>query len=281
MRRRGRHDHRRARRRRGEDQPDVRAVPPRRAGSLSRGKGRLRPARATQSGQSGADPCALRGVRPHACARRQAAASRPAALLSLAEFQDAIRSAAGRRAPLCLRGGGSKAFYGNEPRGEILDTRGYAGIADYEPTELVITARCGTPLSAVEQALDEQGQCLPFEPPHFGAATFGGSVAAGLSGPRRAAAGALRDFVLGVKLIDGRGRALDFGGQVMKNVAGYDISRLVAGSLGTLGLIAEAPLKVLPKPPTELTLRLAMSQQRGVEANHPRAGQPRPGSATV
>ena len=201
--------------------------------------------------------------------------------MSLAEFQDAIRSAAGRRAPLCLRGGGSKAFYGNEPRGEILDTRGYAGIADYEPTELVITARCGTPLSAVEQALDEQGQCLPFEPPHFGAATFGGSVAAGLSGPRRAAAGALRDFVLGVKLIDGRGRALDFGGQVMKNVAGYDISRLVAGSLGTLGLIAEASLKVLPKPPTELTLRLEMSQERAIEAMNRWAGQPLPVSATV
>jgi glycolate oxidase FAD binding subunit len=133
----------------------------------------------------------------------------------------------------------------------------------------------------LEQALEEHGQWLPFEPPHFGAATFGGCVAAGLSGPRRASAGALRDFVLGVKLIDGRGRALDFGGQVMKNVAGYDVSRLLAGSLGTLGLIAEASLKVLPKPARELTLRLEMPEQRAVEAMNRWAGQPLPISATA
>ena len=100
-----------------------------------------------------------------------------------------------------VRGGGTKDFYGNEPRGEILDTRGYAGIVSYEPTELVITARGGTPLADVEKALADAGQCLPFEPPHFGAgATFGGCIAAGLSGPRRSAAGALRDFVLGVRI---------------------------------------------------------------------------------
>jgi glycolate oxidase FAD binding subunit len=115
------------------------------------------------------------------------------------------------------------------------------------------------------RALAERGQCLPFEPPHFGAATFGGCIAAGLSGPRRAAAGGLRDFVLGVKLIDGAGRELAFGGQVMKNVAGYDVSRLVAGSLGTLGLIAEASLKVLPRPAAETTLQLELPQVRALE----------------
>ncbi len=113
-------------------------------------------------------------------------------------FRDASRHAAASRTPLRLRGGGSKDFYGNEPRGELLETRGYAGVLSYEPTELVITARCGTPLAEVEAVLRQQGQMLPFEPPHFGpGATFGGCIAAGLSGPRRAAAGALRDFVLG------------------------------------------------------------------------------------
>lgn len=194
--------------------------------------------------------------------------------MSLSDFQERIRSAAGRGTPLRLRGGGSKDFYGNEPRGEVLDTRGYSGIVDYEPSELVVTARCGMPLADVEAALGERGQCLPFEPPHFGAATFGGCVASGLSGPRRAAAGALRDFVLGVKLIDGNGRLLQFGGQVMKNVAGYDISRLAAGSLGTLGLIAEASLKVLPRPAAEATLRQEMAQADALRAMNRWAGQP-------
>ena len=192
----------------------------------------------------------------------------------LSDLQDRIRSAAGRGQPLRLRGGGSKDFYGNEPRGEVLDTRGYGGIVDYEPSELVVTARCGTPLAEVENALAERGQCLPFEPPHFGAATFGGCVASGLSGPRRAAAGALRDFVLGVKVIDGSGRLLQFGGQVMKNVAGYDLSRLAAGSLGTLGLIAEASLKVLPRPASEMTLQLGMPQAEALQAMNRWAGQP-------
>ena len=201
--------------------------------------------------------------------------------MSLAELQERIRSAAERGTPLRLRGGGSKDFYGNEPRGEVLDTRAYAGIVDYEPSELVLTARCGTPLAQVEQALAERGQCLPFEPPHFGEATFGGCIAAGLSGPRRAAAGALRDFVLGVKLVDGKGRALAFGGQVMKNVAGYDVSRLIAGSLGTLGLVAEASLKVLPRAAAETTLQLEMPQERALEAMNRWAGQPLAISATA
>jgi glycolate oxidase FAD binding subunit len=197
-------------------------------------------------------------------------------------FQERIREAAARRAPLRLRGGGSKDFYGNTPRGEVLDTRGYAGIVDYEPTELVITARCGTSLSDVETLLEKNGQCLPFEPPHFGdGATLGGCVAAGLSGPRRASAGALRDFVLGVKLVDGRGELLGFGGQVMKNVAGYDVSRLVAGSLGMLGLIAEVSLKVAPRPQAETTLRLEAPQARALELMNRWAGQPLPVSATA
>ena len=197
-------------------------------------------------------------------------------------FAERIREAAAHHRPLRLRGGGTKDFYGNEPRGEMLDTRAYAGIVSYEPTELVITARCGTPLAEVERVLEENGQCLPFEPPHFGAgATFGGCVAAGLSGPRRASAGALRDFVLGARIVDGRGRALAFGGQVMKNVAGYDVSRLLAGSLGTLGLIAEASLKVLPRPAAERSLRLEMPQERALETMRRWAAQPLPISATA
>ena len=201
--------------------------------------------------------------------------------MTLAALQDPIRTAAARAAPLRLRGGGSKDFYGNEPRGEVLDTRGYAGIVDYEPSELVLTARGGTALAEVEAALKEKGQCLPFEPPHFGAATLGGCIAAGLSGPRRAAAGAVRDFVLGVKLIDGRGRLLEFGGRVMKNVAGYDVSRLVAGSLGTLGVIAEASVKVLPRPPAERTLRFDMDQSAALDAMNVWAAEPLPVSASA
>ena len=197
-------------------------------------------------------------------------------------FQERIREAVARRAPLRLRGGGTKDFYGNTPRGEVLDTRGYAGIVEYEPTELVITARCGTPLAELETQLEKNRQCLGFEPPHFGAgATLGGCIAAGLSGPRRASAGALRDFVLGVKLVDGRGEALAFGGQVMKNVAGYDVSRLVAGSLGTLGLIAEVSLKLAPRPQAETTLRLEAPQARALELMNRWAGQPLPVSATA
>jgi len=197
-------------------------------------------------------------------------------------LQHRIRDAAARRSALRLRGGGSKDFYGNALRGEILDTRGYAGIVDYEPTELVVTAKCGTPLSELERALAVNHQILPFEPPHFGGdATVGGCIAAGLSGPRRASAGALRDFVLGVKLIDGRGQALSFGGRVMKNVAGYDVSRLIAGSLGTLGLIAEVSLKLSPAPPEERTLRLETSQARALELMNRWAGQPLPISATA
>lgn len=199
-----------------------------------------------------------------------------------AQFLERIREAAGRGAPLRLRGGGSKDFYGGAARGEVFDTRTHAGIVDYEPTELVVTARCGTPLAELERALAAQGQMLAFEPPHFGAgATVGGCVAAGLSGPRRAAAGAVRDFVLGARLIDGRARELAFGGRVMKNVAGYDVSRLLAGSLGTLGLILEVSLKVLPRPAAERTLRLELPQDKALESLNRWAGLPLPVSASA
>jgi len=197
-------------------------------------------------------------------------------------FAERIREAAARRRPLRLRGGGTKDFYGDALRGDVLDVGGHAGIVAYEPTELVVTARGGTRMNDLESALSENNQILAFEPPHFGPdATLGGCVAAGLSGPRRASAGALRDFVLGVKLIDGRGQALSFGGQVMKNVAGYDVSRLVAGSLGTLGLIAEVSLKLAPKPHGETTLRLEAQQARALELMNRWAGQPLPVSATA
>ncbi len=192
-----------------------------------------------------------------------------------------VRAAAQGARPLRPRGGGSKDFYGNELAGEPLDTSAYAGLVNYEPSELVVTARCGTPLAELERALAANGQMLPFEPPHFGpGATLGGCVAAGLSGPRRASAGAVRDFVLGARLLDGRGRVLAFGGEVMKNVAGYDVSRLLAGSLGTLGVILEVSLKVLPRPAAETTLRLEAPQDKALEWMNHWAGKPLPISAT-
>ena len=186
--------------------------------------------------------------------------------MSLENLQEKIQEAAGRGAAIRIRGGGTKDFYGNALEGEVLDTRGYAGVVDYEPTELVITARCGTSLLEIQKILLEKNQILPFEPPHFGAgATVGGCIAAGLSGPRRASAGSVRDFVLGATILDGRGQKLAFGGRVMKNVAGYDVSRLLAGSLGTLGLILEVSLKVLPRPASELTLTLELPQEKALE----------------
>jgi len=200
---------------------------------------------------------------------------------NLEKFSDAIRQA-GESRPLRLRGGGTKDFYGQALEGEVLDTRAHSGIAAYEPSELVITARCGTRLAEVEAALRERGQMLPFEPPCFGEpATIGGAVAVGLSGPGRQAAGALRDFVLGVKVMDGRGDVLSFGGQVMKNVAGYDVSRLMAGSLGTLGIILEVSLKVLPRPVAEATLRLELPEDKAIEQLNRWAGRPLPISASA
>ena len=166
-----------------------------------------------------------------------------------------IIDAAQQGRTLNIVAGGSKAFFGREPVGERLDLSGHRGIVNYEPTELVITARAGTPLSDIEATLAERGQMLPFEPPHFSPnATLGGCIAAGLSGPRRPYAGSVRDYVLGARMINGRGEILRFGGEVMKNVAGYDVSRLLAGSLGILGPILEVSLKVLPIPVSSMTL---------------------------
>jgi glycolate oxidase FAD binding subunit len=197
------------------------------------------------------------------------------------QFREQILAAAQSGATLRIRGGGTKDWYGQQLAGTVLDTRGHSGIVDYEPTELVITARCGTPLAEIEAALARQGQMLPFEPPHFGPdATLGGVIASGLAGPRRAAAGGVRDFVLGAKLMDGKGDVLNFGGQVMKNVAGYDVSRLLAGSMGTLGLVLEHSIKVLPRSVRESTLRFAMSEIDALRCLNEWGGQPLPVSAS-
>jgi glycolate oxidase FAD binding subunit len=185
--------------------------------------------------------------------------------------------AASSAVPLRLRGSGSKDFYGQLLRGELLDTSAHQGILAYEPSELVMTVRAGTALAEVEAALAEQGQCLAFEPPRFGGrGTIGGAIAAGLSGPRRVSAGAARDFVLGVKILDGAARELSFGGQVMKNVAGYDVSRIMAGSLGTLGLLLELSIKVLPRPVAESTLRFALDEAAALDKLNQWAAQPLP-----
>ncbi len=251
------------------------------------------------------------------------------------QFAATIRQAAANRAPLCICGGGTKDFYGGSPQGTEFPVAAYRGIVDYEPSELVLTARAGTPVAEIEAALAERGQMLAFEPPHFdrhesrlpsplaplphagegnvlpaaanrrvsrspltplphavegnGVAaapqgtmgTLGGCVAAGLSGPRRASAGSIRDFVLGVRLLDGRGNDLRFGGQVMKNVAGFDVSRLIAGSLGTLGVVLEVSLKVLPLPIAEATLRFEKTAAEAISLANAWAGQPLPLSATA
>jgi glycolate oxidase FAD binding subunit len=199
----------------------------------------------------------------------------------LAGWQERIRAAAATGTPLRIVGGGTKDFYGQELCGEPFDTRAYAGVVDYDPTELVITARCGTALAEIERTLRGGGQMLGFEPPQFGAAaTIGGCVAAGLSGPRRPYAGAVRDLVLGVRLLDGRGEDLSFGGRVMKNVAGFDVSRAVAGSLGTLGIVLEVSLKCQPLPRLEASRVFELGAERAIERMNEWGGQPLPVSAT-
>ncbi|MCP5202371.1 MAG: glycolate oxidase subunit GlcE [Gammaproteobacteria bacterium] len=183
------------------------------------------------------------------------AAGRPVDAATTALAQQ-VRTAAAEGRSLRIRGGDSKAFYGAATASDTeLDTRLLCGILDYEPSELVLTARAGTPLVEIEQALAERGQMLGFEPPRFSSATtLGGVVAAGLSGPARPFRGSARDFVLGVELVNGHGEVLRFGGQVMKNVAGYDVSRLQCGALGTLGVLTRVSLRVVPRPAREATL---------------------------
>ena len=217
-----------------------------------------------------------------------------------AQLADAVKTAADHRSPLAIRGGGSKARYTAPARGTPLDVTGHRGIVSYEPTELVITARAGTPLAEIEAALAEHQQVLGFEPPHFAdgieargaghgrpacafgpTATLGGTLACGFSGPRRPYAGSARDFVLGARILNGRGESLKFGGQVMKNVAGYDLSRLMVGSYGTLGVILEASLKILPKPARDLTLVFELPAADAIERMATWAGRPLPLSAAA
>ena len=200
----------------------------------------------------------------------------------LARLIDRVMLAQADRAPLDIRGGGTKLFYGGTPTGEPLSMAGLAGITAYEPTELVVTVRAGTPLAELEAVLEERGQCLPFEPPRFApGGTVGGMVAAGLSGPARAAVGAVRDHVLGLTLLNGRGEVLTFGGQVAKNVAGYDVSRLIAGSLGILGVICEVSLKVLPIHRASATLCFDWDESRALEQLRKWASQPLPLNASA
>ena len=203
----------------------------------------------------------------------------------VAQCIDRVREAAARGTALRIQGGGTKDFYGNPPVGDVLDTRPYAGIVAYDPSELVVTARAGTPLAELEALLAANGQMLAFEPPHFGAgATVGGCVAAGLAGPRRASSGtthgSVRDFLLGASLLDGRARVLRFGGTVMKNVAGYDVTRALAASMGFLGLILEVSLKVLPRPRVERSLRFDFDEATALDRLNAWAGEPLPLSAS-
>ena len=199
----------------------------------------------------------------------------------LAQLQERVRAAAADHQPLRIRGGGSKDFLGESLQGEILDTRPLSGINSYEPSEMVVTVLAGTPLRELEAVLAAQGQCLAFEPPHFSpATTVGGMVAAGLAGPARASVGGVRDYVLGLQLINGRAEVLSFGGTVMKNVAGYDVSRLMVGAMGTLGLITEISLKVLPFAPCEATLRFEMGQAQALAQLHQWGAQALPLNAS-
>jgi glycolate oxidase FAD binding subunit len=199
----------------------------------------------------------------------------------LHDLAQRVRAAAASGTPLRIRGGGSKDFYGEPAQGELLPTAPLAGVTSYEPTELVVTVRAGTPLAQLEALLAERGQCLPFEPPNFGGgATVGGMVAAGLSGPARASVGAVRDYVLGLTMINGRGELLTFGGQVMKNVAGYDVSRLMVGAMGIFGLIVEVSLKVLPTAPGEATLKFQMGQAEALRRLNEWGGKPLPLNAS-
>ena len=196
-------------------------------------------------------------------------------------FREQILAAAKNKTPLSIEGGGTKSWYGNANSYAKLDTRPYSGILEYQPEELVITACAGSSLKEIEAALAEKNQVLAFEPPHFGDnATFGGAIASGLAGPGRISVGNLRDFVLGARILDGKGQDLSFGGKVMKNVAGYDVSRLLPGSMGTLSLLLEASVKVLPRPAATTSLRCSITQVRALQLLNEWAGQPLPLSAS-
>ena len=197
-------------------------------------------------------------------------------------WAEQIQAARASRLQIDIRGGNTKAFYAGAQQGLVLDTTALSGISSHEPTELVVTARGGTLLADLEAALSAHGQCLPFEPPRFGmGGTVGGMVAAGLAGPARAAVGTVRDYVLGATLLNGKAEVLSFGGTVMKNVAGYDLSRVLAGSMGTLGVICEVSLKVLPVLPATVTLRLEAEQAAAIRRVNEWGGQPLPLNASA
>jgi glycolate dehydrogenase FAD-binding subunit len=199
----------------------------------------------------------------------------------IASLCERVKDAGARHERLRIRGGGTKDFYGGALAGEALEVGAYSGIVAYEPKELVLTVRAGTPLAEVERTLAAERQMLPFEPPHFATgATIGGIVATGLSGPRRPYAGAVRDFVLGTRIVNGKGEDLSFGGRVIKNVAGYDVSRLMAGALGTLGVLTEISFKVLPQASAEATLAFELDELSATAQANRWAGQPLPLSAT-
>jgi glycolate oxidase FAD binding subunit len=202
--------------------------------------------------------------------------------LPLEALIDKVQTARSLKTPLLIRGGGTKDFYGEAPKGTALETTALTGISDYTPSELVVTVRGGTPLAELEAALAGRGQCLAFEPPRFGSTgTVGGMVAAGLAGPARASVGGIRDYVLGATILNGRAEVLSFGGRVMKNVAGYDVARLYAGSMGVLGVILEVSLKVLPLPPKVTTLRFEMDQAEALARLRSWGRQPLPISASA
>ncbi|MDE1999252.1 MAG: glycolate oxidase subunit GlcE [Burkholderiales bacterium] len=203
------------------------------------------------------------------------------------QWADQIRAAAADSRRIRVRGGGSKDFLGDTLQGDIiLETRAWSGVEAYEPTELIVRARAGTPLSEVEALLASKGQYFPFEPPRYGwaseaGATRGGVVAAGLSGPGRVSRGAVRDHVLGCTLMNGRGEVLRFGGSVMKNVAGFDLSRLMAGSMGTLGVLLDVTLKVMPQPVSTATMRIEMTEADALVQVNQWAAQPIPLDASA
>ena len=197
------------------------------------------------------------------------------------QLQQQVQQAYENKTALKIIGGNSKYFYGRPVSAETLSLAKHSGVLSYEPTELVITVRSGTPLKDVQAMLEEHGQMLPFEPPAFSdSATIGGTIACNFSGPRRAYAGAARDYLLGCKIINGKGEILTFGGEVMKNVAGYDVSRLMAGAMGTLGVLLEVSLKVLPKPEAVKTLMLQCSASEAIDKMHAWSQTPLPLSAT-
>jgi len=197
------------------------------------------------------------------------------------DLQQQVEQAYASKSALRIQGGESKQFYGRRVAGEALDVSQHQGIINYEPTELVITARAGTPLKELEQVLSDNNQMFGFEPPAFGeSATLGGTIACNLSGPRRAFAGSARDFVLGSRIINGKGESLHFGGEVMKNVAGYDVSRLMCGAMGTLGVLLEVSVKVLPRHETEVTVVHELGVADSLKKVHDLAIRSLPISAT-